>query len=75
MTREAMLNEISQLPDEVLSAFINLIRASGLPSQTTAQKNVGDNIKKYRTAGSLEGKIIISDDFDEPLDDMKEYMY
>jgi hypothetical protein len=29
---------------------------------------------KFRTAGALEGKIIIHDDFDEPLEDIKEYM-
>jgi hypothetical protein len=30
--------------------------------------------KKRRVAGSLKGKIKYSDDFDEPLDDLKEYM-
>ncbi len=30
--------------------------------------------EKYRQAGSLEGKIIMSDDFDKPLEELKEYM-
>jgi hypothetical protein len=30
--------------------------------------------KKKRVAGSLKGKIWYSDDFDAPLDDLKEYM-
>ena len=30
---------------------------------------------KKRVIGSLQGKIEISDDFNEPLDDLKEYMY
>lgn len=33
------------------------------------------NANEPRRAGSAKGKIIIPDDFDEPLDDFKEYMY
>ncbi len=32
------------------------------------------NIKPQRIIGSLQGKISIPDDFNEPLDDLKEYM-
>jgi prevent-host-death family protein len=31
--------------------------------------------KPTRKIGSAKGKIIITDDFDAPLDDFKEYMY
>lgn len=31
-------------------------------------------VRKPRTPGSLKGKLIISDDFDEPLEDLKDYM-
>ncbi len=34
-----------------------------------------EEIKKKRQLGILKGKISIPDDFDEPLDDLKEYMY
>lgn len=30
--------------------------------------------KKARRAGSLEGLLVVPPDFDEPLDDFKEYM-
>ncbi|MDQ2687291.1 MAG: DUF2281 domain-containing protein [Armatimonadota bacterium] len=30
--------------------------------------------KPYRRAGSAEGLFVIPDDFDEPLEDFKEYM-
>ncbi|MBC6477080.1 MAG: DUF2281 domain-containing protein [Hormoscilla sp. GM7CHS1pb] len=30
--------------------------------------------KKYRVAGTMKGMIIMSDDFDEPLEDLKDYM-
>jgi hypothetical protein len=31
--------------------------------------------KKYRQAGTMSGMIIMSEDFDEPLAEMREYMY
>ena len=33
-----------------------------------------DNLKPKRKLGTAKGKIKISDDFDEPLEDFKEYM-
>ena len=33
-----------------------------------------DNLKPKRQLGTARGKIKISDDFDEPLEDFKEYM-
>lgn len=33
-----------------------------------------DGTPFYRKAGALKGKIIVPDDFNEPLDDFKEYM-
>lgn len=35
---------------------------------------VEEKPKKKRQLGTLAGKISIPDDFDEPLDDLKEYM-
>ncbi len=58
---------------------------SDLQSQLTANQSirvivlVKDEVeeapKKKRQLGTLAGKISIPDDFDEPLDDLKEYMY
>lgn len=31
--------------------------------------------KKYRQAGTMTGLIVMSEDFDEPLAEMQEYMY
>jgi len=31
--------------------------------------------RKYRQAGTMAGLIVMSDDFDEPLAEMQEYMY
>ncbi len=30
--------------------------------------------KKHRQAGTMQGMFIMSDDFDEPLEDLKDYM-
>ncbi|MPR33697.1 DUF2281 domain-containing protein [Salmonirosea aquatica] len=34
-----------------------------------------DNITSQRKLGGLEGKITLPDDFNEPLDDLKDYMF
>ena len=33
-----------------------------------------EGLKFKRILGGLEGKIVVPDDFNEPLDDLKEYM-
>ena len=38
------------------------------------QKNKNSNQNKHPKAGFLKGKIIIENDFNEPLDDFNEYM-
>lgn len=51
----------------------NLESNSESPTQTvTPDAEVPQ--KKKRQAGTLKGKIWMSDDFDEPLEEMKEYM-
>ena len=117
MTREAMIQEITKLPDDVLNAIFNLIKVAGVIQQDNEQvSDLQLDRHKYRSAGSLKGKIILhedddfweeaksyvsedhpelntssvlqspkpgigngdfwmSDDFDEPLDEMMEYMY
>lgn len=47
-----------------------------LSSSVDSPKNDKKQKKIYRRAGWAKGKLIsISKDFDEPLEDMKEYMY
>ena len=45
------------------------IRVRSIPFPITAEP-----IKKIPKPGSMKGKIWMSDDFDAPLDDFKEYM-
>ena len=76
MTREMMLQELSRLPNDVLYALFNLLKVGGICGQSTSHEaDIATRIPKYRTAGALKGKIKIHQDFDEPLDELKEYMY
>lgn len=48
--------------------------AEYLASRQNPQTPTDQPPKKYRQAGSLAGKIIMSPDFDAPLDDLQDYM-
>ncbi|WP_138477495.1 DUF2281 domain-containing protein [Dyadobacter bucti] len=41
----------------------------------TFLEEILDNAPKKRKLGSLKGKIGIPDDFNDPIDDLNEYMY
>ena len=87
MTIEAtILKNIENLPESVKQAV--LLYTEFLASQYSKQKiepeeeivskslvseSIQDAEKKYGY-GSLAGKIIMSDNFDEPLEDLQEYM-
>ena len=79
-TRDVALNIVNMMNDEQLQGFISLFQGviSNTPDEETI-KYEKDNVNymtriKRRTAGGLQGSLIISDDFDEPLDCFKEYM-
>jgi len=59
-------------PHDVLIMFIK-------PTDTTEVDNLlyllKPDLNKTPVLGRLNGTIIIPDDFNEPLDEMKEYMY
>lgn len=53
-----------------MSDFVEFL----LQRKDLSKKGGNDPDKKKPVAGLLKGKIWIADDFDEPLDDLKEYM-
>ena len=76
MTREALIKEINELPDSSIIFLENFVHF--LKSQTgitLSNETHTTSSKEYRKAGGFEGCIHMSEDFDEPLEDMKEYMY
>ncbi len=72
MIQPVILEKLEELPEsfqtEVLHYIEFLIEKY---SQKCSQEKPK---KKRRIAGTMEGMIIMADDFDEPLEDLKEYM-
>ncbi len=69
MTEEkAILAQIEQLPEQLKQEVLHY--AEFLQKKYAAQKQKNRN----RRAGSAKGKYILAPDFDEPLEDFKEYM-
>lgn len=72
---EEILNALADMPDalkiEILHYAGYLITKYSQNSEVNSQP---ETPKKKRQAGLLKGKIWMSDDFDEPLEEMKEYM-
>ena len=72
MIQPVILEKLEELPEsfqiEVLHYIEFLIEKY---AQKSPQKK---QTKKRRIAGTMEGMIIMADDFDEPLEDLKEYM-
>lgn len=67
MTNTSLQLEINSLPFSLraeVADFINSLK----------QKNKKKSINDQRQFGVFKDKIIMSDDFDEPLDEFKDYM-
>lgn len=64
-----LFNKVSLLPDNVKQEVSDFI--DKLLVKVSVSKNEEINKPKF---GSAKGKIIMHDDFDEPLDCFKEYM-
>lgn len=71
MTSLSIYTKLETLPSDLkeeAKRFIDeLIKNNTYPSDNTDKR-------KDRVFGSLKGKIQLSDDFDAPLDDFKDYM-
>ncbi|UFH53354.1 DUF2281 domain-containing protein [Spirosoma sp. KNUC1025] len=67
MSTTALLTEITALPPELrqeVEDFVAFLR-------TKKQRNT---VQKEREFGYAKGQVRLADDFDDPLDDFKEYM-
>lgn len=74
MSDQMILEKYHALPDALKTEVEHYIEfLLEKYAKTSPEKKVPKQ-KKYRQAGLLAGKIWISDDFDEPLEEMKEYM-
>ena len=82
MSEQLFIKQYSQLPEAIkqeLAAFMEyLLFKYQHQSKKTPTDGNGNNEplrqKKSPKAGFLKGSFIMSSDFDEPLEDFKEYM-
>jgi hypothetical protein len=66
MEVQTLNKKIKLLPDEFKKEAEQFI-------DELLEKAINSKEKPIRDSGFLKGKIYISDDFDEPIDDFKEY--
>ena len=83
-THKELVNKISRLPAEKLNiamTFIDFLeQQKDIDIYTKTVANDSADVKKSQkkprseSRGLFKGKIRMSDDFDEPLEEMREYM-
>jgi hypothetical protein len=79
MSTAEIVNQLNELPEEKkqeASDFIAFLLAKSKADKQKADKESFTKVEgnPERGFGSLKGKIWMSPDFDEPLEDFKEYM-
>ena len=75
MALDLLINEARGMSDVTLMEVVHYMRYLKLVAGKNPETVITDSPKrKYRTAGKYQGKGWMSDDFDLPLDDFKEYM-
>lgn len=72
MIQPAILEKLESLPEPLQLKVLDYI--DSLIEEQNQASNSEKLPKKYRVAGTMKGMIIMSDDFDEPLEDLKDYM-
>ncbi|HLC16268.1 MAG TPA: DUF2281 domain-containing protein [Thermodesulfovibrionia bacterium] len=70
MNNEFILSRLNNLPEELKSEVLDFIEYLTVKYENKIQKQS----QKIPLFGSCKGLFIIHDDFDEPLEDFKEYM-
>ncbi|MGA9382637.1 MAG: DUF2281 domain-containing protein [Phormidium sp.] len=72
MIHPIILEKLEQLPESLQKNVLHYIE---FLLEKHGKKSTEENTpKKYRVAGTMEGMIIMPDDFDEPLADLEEYL-
>jgi hypothetical protein len=78
MTEQQILNQLLLMPEtlkqEVLHYILYLLNNYNKESYMVNLKSDNFDIKKKPVFGSAKGKYVLADDFDQPIDDFREYM-
>lgn len=72
MIQTDLLEALQKLPESLQQEVLHY--AEFLAHKYPSKPAAAESLKKKREAGALKGKIWMSDDFDEPLEDFKDYM-
>lgn len=70
MTDIQLYKEIESLPEDLKKQVSDFVAFLGQKVKSSSKKEK----LQERKPGSLKGKIHMSDDFDEPLEEFKDYM-
>lgn len=66
-TKELIISELESIPDTLLSEVLSLVRL--IKHQQQASTVISTSKPRQRTPNLEQGKIVMSDDFNEPLPD------
>ena len=69
--KEQLINEIESLPENILLDISNIIRER---IALRAENPVDIGEKRRAMFGCMKGRTWVADDFDAPLEEMREYM-
>jgi Protein of unknown function (DUF2281) len=65
--KELIISELESIPDPLLSEVLSFVRS--IKQQQQISTIVNTNKPRQRTPNLEQGKIVMSDDFNEPLPD------
>ncbi|MCG5058645.1 MAG: DUF2281 domain-containing protein [Limnoraphis sp. WC205] len=78
MIEPTILEKFAALPDSLKTEVVHyidfLLEKYAKTGSQSQPKVVEEKTEKHHGYGSWAGQIIMSDDFDQPLEDLKEYM-
>lgn len=72
MISPQLIATLDKLPPDLQSEILNY--AEYLAAKYPQPKTSDTQPKQYRQAGIMKGMFTMSDDFDAPLEDLKDYM-
>ena len=72
MIQPILLEKLESLPEPLQLKVLCYV--DSLIEEQNKVLNSESPSKKYRVAGTMQGMIIMSDDFNEPLEDLQDYM-
>lgn len=72
MIPSQLIDTIDRLPSDLQTEVLHY--AQYLAAQISQSSNPEQTPTKYRQAGTLQGMFTMADDFDAPLEDLKDYM-